>query len=602
MEETDAQGAIEVEDDFAELAGLICLGLCARRRRRLFYMTSMWPNTAVSMLLGDEAAVMVAEELRYDLQVYNAMSALVGKGPVLEAQCRRSTFGSTLVRQLVAGHEASQWKPSAELTSLVKERWSGVISSIIIEEANNIQKNSRQSRGSMKFRRPERAYAAVLSSGLIQERSAFTPVVPRLPIPTGEPRLHELSAFGKRKDLTWLDKLGISSTTQAAPYWSPTAENVGLPGADGLLWRGAFRFGRPRDVEYAFMGAFSDYRNSFVFRRGSGHGHRAFEWHFPLTFFQDSCVVALACHLREVPGVPGKRFVSFPQSEGSTGCFGIFDWEGITAIRCRWRSPSWQGCHLPGATWGPGVRLIPIGEEEPLTHVAARDAWWSLCMADLRRIAGRLDIPIPAAGSLFDIVMAMVQGPLGINLEEASDIVAKRLAIGRAEPDEASDIIMHCDEAAQCLDQQDERLIKTEQRAIKQRASDFNSFEEDFKVAARKRAADNKKRAKDNRKRQKTGQVSIRIDKKALSMASQAQAKAYMPPGGFLWKARATSSWYSRVPPLSSHSRTTTKADALLWVIVRAWQDWCLLNGVDLKDAPIEGIEAAVQGLEADGT
>lgn len=71
--------------------------------------------------------------------------------------------------------------------------------------------------------------------------------------------------------------------------------------------------------------------------------------------------------------------------------------------------------------------------------------------------------------------------------------------------------------------------------------------------------------------------------------------------GGFLWKARTTSSWCTGVPPLSSHSRTTTEANALVWVIVHAWQDWCLLNGVDVKDAPVDGIGAAVQGVEADG-
>lgn len=599
--ENDTQGAIEVEDEFAELAGMMCVGLCARRRRRLFYMTSMWPNRAVSMLVGDEVATNVAEELRYDHKVYNDMEAVIGKGVVLEAQFRRSAFNSTAVQQLIAGHGAHEWAPHTEIKELVRERWSGLISSIIIEEANNIMKNSRQARGSMKFRRPERALAAVLSASLVDKRNGYKKVIPNIPVPQNEPKLHQVNAFGKAKDSTWIDKQGISSTTQAAPYWSPTAENVGQPGADARVWRDAHRFNRLCDVEFSFMGAFCDYKHCVIFRRAPGVGHRSFGWHYPLTHFQDSGALALPCHLRQVPRGGAQQYISFSVAEDEASCFGIFDWAGITAMRCRWRSPAWQGANIPTASWGAGVRLFPTGPEEPLVNIAAREAWWSIGMVDLKKIAGRLGIVLPATGSLFDIVMKMVEVPLRVTPDEASDIVAMRLSASRAEPDEANDIIMNCDEAAQCLDQQDERLIKKEQRSIASQVREFNSFEEDFKVAATKRAKANKSKAKASRKRGSNEPSVRRLDKVALSMASQAEAKQFMPEGGFLWKARATSSWYSRVPPLKSHSRTVSKPDALYWVICKAWQDWCLLRGVALAEAPVEGIEAAVQGLEAEG-
>lgn len=85
-----------------------------------------------------------------------------------------------------------------------------------------MKRNRRHSRGSLKFRRPERAYAAVLISP-----SGMRTHQPYL-VPIGEPRLQELVAIGKSKELTWIDKHGgIGSTTHAALSWSLVAEKMG---------------------------------------------------------------------------------------------------------------------------------------------------------------------------------------------------------------------------------------------------------------------------------------------------------------------------------------------------------------------------------------
>lgn len=600
--DNDAFGFMSMEDEFAELAGHISLGIISRRRRRLLYMTNMWPNRSVLLLGPADLADTVAAELEYDHKIFLRMESMSGPSPVLVAQLRRSAFQCVPTRQLVEGFKSSEWACSDAIKSLIRERWSGVHSSIIIEEFNNIQKNSGQAKGSSKFRRPERSFAAALSSTVIAGRNKYKPVKDFVPIRKGEGNSHQLNMFGKRREKTWLDEKNISSTQQTAPYWSPTSENCGLPASDALLWRDAHRVGRHSEVQFAYMGSFSDYRNCMIFQREQSEGHRGFTWQFPLTHMQDSAILSISVQLKEVPGSPQHTYVVFKPGEGPDA-IGIFDWVGIRALRCRWRSPAWQKHHMPNASWSPAVRLIPFGDEEELLKIAAREAWWDMDIGTLKKVAARLGIVLPDVASLYEVLMCMVEKPLNITGVAASSIVAQRLKLTRAQPDdEVTDIIMNCDEAAQCLDQADERLIRKEQKDLRKKGMELNSFEAEFRQAARARTQGASSGSGSRKKRKVAKKDLKRLDKERLAMASQSEAKVLLPPGAFLWKARATSAWYARLPPLGSHSRTVAKADALFWVICRVWEDYCLLEGIDIGEAPIEGYEEISNNLDVEVT
>lgn len=149
--DNDAFGFMSMEDEFAELAGHISLGIVSRRRRRLLYMTNMWPHRSVLLLGPADLADTVAAELEYDHKVFLRMESMSGPSPVLVAQLRRSAFQCVPTRQLVEGFKSSEWACSDAIKSLIRERWSGVHSSIIIEELNNIQKTRGRRRGRRSF-------------------------------------------------------------------------------------------------------------------------------------------------------------------------------------------------------------------------------------------------------------------------------------------------------------------------------------------------------------------------------------------------------------------------------------------------------------------
>ena len=188
---------LQIEDEFAELAGDLCLGLVATRRRRLSYMTNQWPNRAVLILSGDEKANDIAQELEFDHKVFEHMQSVVDPGPILKGALRRSVFQTVPVQQLVAAFTEFEWKSSPDIVDLQERRWSGCLSSVIIEEFNNIQKNNGSQK--TKFRRPERSMAAALSSSVIDGRNKYVPVAATVPLPKSTPGLQEQNAFGKSK-------------------------------------------------------------------------------------------------------------------------------------------------------------------------------------------------------------------------------------------------------------------------------------------------------------------------------------------------------------------------------------------------------------------
>ncbi|CAK0820493.1 unnamed protein product [Prorocentrum cordatum] len=480
--ENEDEGPIEIEDEFAQLAGDICAGLVARRRRRLTFMTNMWPNRAVMAMAGGPESARIAQQLELDYKVFGEVADAPDKGDKLKEQ----------------------------VVDLVEERWSGILSSVMIEEINNIQKNNGQCRGSMKFRRPERGLAATLSSTVLTERNKYTPVVPNVPVPRSTPTLVEQNAFGKTREESWLDKLAIASTKQAPPYWSPTAENVGQPGTDAACWRDARDHKRIGDLENCFMGCFCDYRHAIIFKRAGGTRHKGFDWHFPLFHFQDSGVAAMPCSLLPVPGHPSKNYVVFPEAADEPEFLSVFDWEGLVAMPVRWRSPAYQDKHLPKAKWEAGVRLFADGKAEPMQFVATRAAFWDLPCGTLRKIAGNIGLAPPDNPSLYEVVLYMVQEILKLSEADAADVVAQRLRYdSKGAVDETESIIMNCDEAAQCLAQPDERLVRNEQKEIQKRVDERSAFEVDFQEAAQRRRAASKDGATPPRARADLGQTHL---------------------------------------------------------------------------------------------
>lgn len=104
-------------------------------------MTSMLSNKAALHLAGEQEADSIVPPLQFEYIMFGEMRHCGRMAPIMTAQLRRSAFHTSPVHRLALGCKEAGCRSSAGLRSMHKERWSGVLSSIMTEECNSIQKN-----------------------------------------------------------------------------------------------------------------------------------------------------------------------------------------------------------------------------------------------------------------------------------------------------------------------------------------------------------------------------------------------------------------------------------------------------------------------------
>ena len=106
-----------------------------------------------------------------------------------------------------------------------------VMQSQAVEDENNQQKNSHQvTEWGGRFRRPQTCMFAILKSGFLNKTHRYKTLSSDAPVPASTPAL-------RKEDLVPshtpdLPLLSVADAKAKAPYFSPQAENVGLPTAD----------------------------------------------------------------------------------------------------------------------------------------------------------------------------------------------------------------------------------------------------------------------------------------------------------------------------------------------------------------------------------
>lgn len=114
------------------------------------------------LLLGDERAQKFLSDFRKHSEVFEHLSSIEDPPRCLREALGRPPFQTVAAHQLLHGCKFEGWVAAPALVSLAGERTKGVTSSLIIEDMFNLQKNSKQGRGSRQMRRPERCMGVSL--------------------------------------------------------------------------------------------------------------------------------------------------------------------------------------------------------------------------------------------------------------------------------------------------------------------------------------------------------------------------------------------------------------------------------------------------------
>lgn len=270
--------------------------------------------------------------------------------------------------------------------------------------------------------------------------------------------------------------------------------------------------------------------------------------------------------------------------------------DGLVGFRFEWKSWLWQLRQRAAACapLAPGVRAVRIGDaDEPIAALAAKSGFWGLDANFIRKLCTALDLSlIGVPTSLFETMLEATKKILGCTEAEALSYCHLRVVSLRRQATYSRQLLQ-VDEAARCLDGNDQKVMKEHQDDAKTKETELSSFKGEYKAKKRavtKACAKKPAKGSGNRAEKKKKQVT---QMPLVSTIRHEDIKMFTPEGGYVWKANRTCEWIGRCPPDASCSRSWGRygeAEALRLVLIHVWTQWCDQHGVPYAECPMRGI------------
>ena len=161
----------------------------------------------------------------------------------------------------------------------------------------------------------------------------------------------------------------------------------------------------------------------FVFHHAAGQG----QWYFPGMTAGDSSVLCWPVSMREVRGTSYKWFYFSDTTAPQLVSIVELNDNGWMGQQVQFRSWVWQ-CEIAKAKsqLQPGVRIFAEGPQEPVTKIAARNAYWSMSKSNIMDIAKHLGVTLEDGSDLFQVVFDMVSDQLDLDEDATLQIVFRR--------------------------------------------------------------------------------------------------------------------------------------------------------------------------------
>lgn len=528
-----AHNFADTEDDFAHYMGMYTMALAANRMKRTLWIGFGWPTRMVLALQGEPHATQVIAEFQKDMQVWEALSAMPRHGKILGLMYKRHPFQMTSVRQLAVALKDLGFQCHPDFLALLRKRARGVIATQGCEDAIGTAKNSKQSKASTKYRRPEKAMGVVLAKEVLHQRHGYDVVATNSPLESRHSRLPP-SSFRASKATRSMAFSEIVSTNSTPEWWSPAAQHNTTPHADSVVLRAAFEAGDLTKVEGCWMGKLFCLEHLVAIKLSYGG---APAWFLPLRHFPQSGV--LAWPLVMVTGGAGGQsaFEVSCEVQKRPLILPIWSLESIDAVSVSWASPA-SHRRVGGSflSMRKSLRLLVHGKIAQVKEVAAREAFWELSRTELMSFAEEWDISIDSGESLMGVLFTMVKAITEVPDMDVMDIIHKRLARA-SQPSDWTSEILEIDEALQCVDRQDQELIVQEKKTAVQRAQETVGILQDYK----QRRQDIFAKMTQREKRKRGPHVTPRSMPFTLT---QAEAKQYLPPDASVWRGLTRQSWH----------------------------------------------------------
>lgn len=578
------------ENDLAQFAGQFALTMAKFRARRTLYLQN-YPHMAIMLLGTEDEQREFLDAFAQDMQIFEALKSTDRPDAMASAMLSRSAFNTFSVQQVARCLAEANYIVTPEVKRFITARFSTIMQSQGVEDMNNYQKNAKQETNwGGRYRRPQTSLAITIRKATLQKVHRFKGLNYNIAKQKAIPRLekHDLAALGAPS----LPVKQIASVSARALYWSPVAENVGVPVADLAILRSRFEDGRLADMSGTWCGFFCESSHRVAFRRRGQRGGGSNEWMVGLWNFKDSGCLCWPASVVTVAGPAGLEYVELQRARRPCA-IAILDLESWEGFHFEFRSWAWQVKHVPRAIRDlrPGIRAFRDGETMAIDRLSATQAWFQLSRSQLENIAGNLSIDLAGCTTIVDVAFAMTKTVLQCNDDDCFAILERRLARDGQEP-QHYDELMGIDEAAQCLRDEDRGQIKEEQAKAQTYATQAQLFRHTYRAkrAASRPGAQHVKNVLSKYKGPK--KLPLNYDH-----FDQRAARKYLPPDSYLWRARTSGSWNARHKTFPSKSCRDTawggEAGALVQCIRHCWEWFLDVNGLAPEQCPFKELWAS---------
>lgn len=588
------------QNENAQFALDYAMALVGNRLWRTWWLLRGWPSRFSRMASErDEDRQAVLQELRVDYELFKKLPEYAFH-PLAVAFAKRSVFKTAACRQLVACAEEEGWQPTPRLVELARSHASGVISSQVVEDGFHVMR-SAESDGKNRSMSNHRRFDCLVSSDMLQTRHHYAPLEWRSQAPPQREPLPP-SCFHPKSTCkgSGLDLNQIASFKSQPEWFSPSVDNVSLPSLDLCVIRFLHRNQQWDKIGQLWkVGLFS---GSGIMLHSLRNPHEP--WFFALKVVGGLGLFAWPA--REVRTLNGQPLFE-PDLSSAAAPQLIFvtddtDWEA-RVVECK--APLWAWLQEPSSrdqSSGKDAKLMCVGgPPQPLLKLAARHAFFSLDKAFMLKISNDLDAGVSATGSAYSVCFELVRFILSCDEDEALKVCAQR--VWKQGPSPTSDIL-DVQEAEDLFDHEERREVARVKESASRGHAEHDSWKREHSRRVQERVtatakAKAKSQASGGRAR---GRHAVAAPRPLpAGELSQAQVKAFCPPGAFVWRS-AKGSWNQHYPPCPRTSRSWMKygeRQAAVMILRDAWQNHLTVNNLAQSACGVKGLFENDSALDA---
>jgi hypothetical protein len=578
-------------NDMAQFAAEFALTLIGCRLRRCLWLIAGWPSK-FCLLSADAEAVRARarDELRTD---YSNFRKLEQDGRLcLSLMCKRSSFQTASVMQLVGIMKSTDWEVTPAVRDFSRKISSIILSSQIVEDGFNRERRA-EGQGHAKTMSDTRAYSVLIEKQVLDKVHHYRPLeysnlhVPRVSCLPG----HAYKSLQKDQSCDLKSVIGYN---QAPKWYSPSAASWPQKFADMALLNKCSEQNLEL-LDTCWLSSLLDSTSLLVREKKEGS-----KWLFSLgTLTSGLGALGWPAQEESQPGNDASlfKFDLSAESQELHWIF-IFDVEQWEAKVVAFKSPLWgllkSGGHQPvAAIW------CESSESEDLICIAAKEAFWHVPKALLVKLAEHIGLHVESSWSLFQLLWNLLKKVLpGMTDEKYLAILQKRLTPKQLGACDLCDIEV----VEEILDKKDQEEMKKARREADAQNRNIEIFSKELDALREKVWAANAAAAKAKAKVKPTKRAKAAAASTASSSSSKAlpvtgelsvaQVQHLAPPGSHAWRSR-TGTWQIHLPPHKRFSRSWNKygeRTAAIIVLQECWKQHLGALGLTTAQCDVQGL------------